>query len=217
VRAVIILFAKAPVAGRVKTRLVPPLTFSEAAELHSAFVEDILERFQQLSGVDLELHTDVITDAWTTSTVTRKCQISGGLELKMFHALDSALAAGYARVMIAGTDAPTIPLEYVKSLLDSDADVALGPAEDGGFWGISACKTNPTMFDNVTWSRADTLEQTTRALRVANLSTVLGPVWSDVDEPADLTRLLASPDLPRATRRWADRSGRAIEAWKAGR
>jgi rSAM/selenodomain-associated transferase 1 len=210
------LFAKAPVAGRVKTRLVPPLTFTEAAELHIAFVDDILKRFQQLSGVDVELHTDVSTDAWPNTSVTRKYQISGGLELKMFHALESALSAGYARAMIVGTDAPSLPLEYAASLLRSGADVALGPAEDGGFWGISACETNPNMFDQVSWSRSDTLEQTVRALHIAGLSTEIGRTWFDVDEPADLNRLLEQDELPPATRHWSEKYQSSIAARTTG-
>src|SRR5690348_13092550 len=87
-RPVIIVFAKAPTAGRVKTRLVPPLTPEAAAQLHTALVWDTIESLQQLRGVDLELHTDIRTDAWTSAGVAQSLQCEGDLGLKMFNALD---------------------------------------------------------------------------------------------------------------------------------
>jgi rSAM/selenodomain-associated transferase 1 len=215
VRAVIIFFAKAPDPGSVKTRLVPPLTPIEAAELHDAFVEDLLTRIQKPARFDIELHTDVTTDAWKAFAVTRKLQISGSLGLKMLHSLAGALASGYQRAVIVGTDAPTLPLEHVECLVTAASDIALGPADDGGFWGIAASKTNPSMFDRVQWSRNTTLAETLAAIQAAKLSVEIGPTWFDIDEPADLERLLASPYLPPATVRWVRRYGRAIEARKA--
>jgi rSAM/selenodomain-associated transferase 1 len=212
VRDVIIFFAKAPDPGKVKTRLVPPLSWLEAAELHVAFVDDLLGRFQQLEHVDVELHTDVVTDAWRSHTVTRKLQISGCLGLKMFHALSGALTRGYRRAVVVGTDAPTLPSRYILSLLAARSEVALGPSDDGGFWGIAARETKPNMFANVRWSSAETLGQTVRAIEASGLSVELGERWFDIDVPADLARVLADPDLPPATRCWAERYSNSIAA-----
>jgi len=164
----------------------------------------MLWRLRTLLKFDLELHTDVNTDAWLTPSVTRKLQTSGSLGLKMFHALESALASGYDRAVIVGSDAPTLPLAHVEDLLNSDADVALGPAEDGGFWGIAARKVHPTMFREVVWSHADTFDQTLQALAAAHLTVAVGPTWFDVDELKDLDRLLSTAPPP-ATKRWAAR------------
>ena len=120
----------------------------------------------------------------------------------MLHALDEALRRGHARAIIVGTDAPTLPLAYLEQLLASEADVALGPTDDGGYYAISCRTTNPAMFDHVTWSGPLTLEQTVRAVERTGLSVELGSRWFDVDEPADLERLAASPDLPARTARW---------------
>jgi len=204
------LFAKAPRGGQVKTRLVPPLTSAEAAELHTAFVEDMLARLRAHTAFDVELHTDVNTDAWRASSVTRKLQIAGSLGLRMFHALETALASGYQRAAIVGSDAPTLPPSYLESLLRSRADVALGRAEDGGFWGISAGRVSAKMFAGVHWSQPDTLDQTVHAIEAAGLSIEVGPTWFDIDGPADLDRILAAPDLPPATKLWVDRHRGAI-------
>ena len=199
---VIILFAKAPIPGRVKTRLQPPLSPAEAAALHEGFVYDLIHRLQSFPQASLELHTDIPTDAWASTGVAQRLQSEGDLPLKMFHALDQALRRGHDRAMIAGTDAPTLPLAHLNQLLASEADVALGPTDDGGYYAIACRTTHPAMFDDVEWSGPLTLEHTVRAIERAGLSVELGPRWFDVDEPVDLERLAASPDLPARTARW---------------
>jgi rSAM/selenodomain-associated transferase 1 len=200
VRSVIILFAKAPVPGRVKTRLMPVLSETEAADLHTAFVGDLTERLLGFREADLELHTDIPSDAWPDPEVSRKLQIPGDLGLRMFHSLTTALSEGYERAMIVGTDAPTLPLDYLHHLLVSDADVTLGPTEDGGYYAICAKRTQSGMFAGVRWSSPNALEDSRRAIESTGLSVGIGPSWWDVDEPADLDRLAASNDLPPRTR-----------------
>jgi rSAM/selenodomain-associated transferase 1 len=197
----IILFAKSPEAGRVKTRLASAVTLEVAVELHIAFARDMISRFRSFEDADFELHTDTRIDAWANTGVTRKLQISGDLGLRMIHALEGALRSGYRAAIIIGSDAPTLPLEHVRVLLSRRCDVALGPAEDGGFYAIAARRVHPAMFDHVSWSRPDTLLQTVRAIEASGLTVELGSPWFDVDEPRDLERLLEQPDLPPETAR----------------
>ena len=91
--AKLILFAKSPVPGLVKTRLLTVLTPDLAADLHSAFVLDMVQRLRHVNAADFELHTDTCSDAWKSLGVTRKVQISGDLGLKMVHALQEGLKA----------------------------------------------------------------------------------------------------------------------------
>jgi rSAM/selenodomain-associated transferase 1 len=199
---VIILFAKAPVPGNVKTRLQPPLSPHSAAALHEAFVWDMIQRLQPFTGASLELHTDIPTDAWATAGVAQRLQYGDGLQLKMLHALDQALRRGHPRAIILGTDAPTLPIGHIEKLLASTADVALGPTDDGGYYAVSASRTHPAMFDDVAWSSPLTLEHTLNALERCGLTVELCPQWFDIDEPADLARLAQSSDLPPHTTRW---------------
>src|SRR5947209_6449505 len=107
-RPAIILFAKAPVTGNVKTRLQAELGAEETLALHEAFVLDMLDKLLTLRAfADIELHTDIETDAWREVPVTRKVQAAGDLGLKMLHSLASALAQGRERVCIVGSDAPS--------------------------------------------------------------------------------------------------------------
>ncbi len=200
-----ILFAKAPVAGRVKTRLAPRIGAEAAAELHRACVRDMLERLGAMGGADLFLHTDIPTDAWQDVPVARKLQHSGDLALKMVHALEESLAEGRPQAVIVGSDAPTLPRAHVERLLASRADVVFGPAEDGGYYAIGCRRIHREMFRGVEWSGAETLAQSERAAQACGLRVERGPGWWDVDAPADLDRLMAAPDLPRFTAAWRER------------
>lgn len=202
-RPVLILLAKAPLAGRVKTRLQERIGAAEAAEFHAACVKDMLAMLRDLTGVaDIELSTDQTTDAWEDFAVARSLQAEGNLGARILHALEAALAAGRPKAAVIGSDSPTLPAAHLLSLLALDCDVALGPTEDGGYYAIACRKTAPGMFRGVKWSGADTLDSTVRAARLCGLSVQLGPAWFDVDEPADLDRLAASSTLPCFTARW---------------
>jgi rSAM/selenodomain-associated transferase 1 len=203
VQPAIMLFAKAPVAGRVKTRLAPLLGAAGAAELHRAFVSDMLELLAGLAGIaGMELHTDTPTDAWLYAPVAGKLQCAGNLGQRMFHALNAALVQGHPRAMVVGSDAPTLPRKHLEMLLDSAADVAFGPCEDGGYYAISCRRVHPAMFHGVDWSTAGVLAASERAARACGLTVERGAPWFDVDEPPDLARLLRSPALPRFTGAW---------------
>jgi rSAM/selenodomain-associated transferase 1 len=205
VRSVIILFAKAPIEGNVKTRLCPPLTAIQACELHSAFVCDTLERLQTIKA-EIELHTDCPTDAWQNYSVTRKLQTSGDLGLKMLHALEGALASGASPAMVLGSDVPTLPAAQIELVLQGSDDVTLGPVSDGGYYAISCRRTDPGMFDGVRWATSAVLDQTAMSAKRCGLSVGYGPEWFDVDYPADLHRLFSSGSLPRHTAAWLARN-----------
>ena len=202
-RPLIIIFAKAPVAGRAKTRLdADPC---RAAALHSVFVRDALAMAETFEDeADVELSTDTPTDAWPESAVRRSLQAEGNLGERMYAALDQALSSGRTKVIIMGSDSPLLPPDHIRELLRSDADVALGPTDDGGYYAICCRRAVAEMFDGVPWSTEAALAGTVDALGHCGLTVEQGPGWFDVDKPDDLERLmqlLAKPPL----------SSRAIE------
>jgi len=199
----VIVFAKAPIPGRVKTRLDGMLDPAAASELHCALVRDALEMLQSLSReADVDLCTDIETDAWAEVRITRSLQGEGDLGQQMYRALDKALADGRTQVMIIGSDSPGLPPTHIQGLLHSSADVALGPTEDGGYYAISCCKIAPSMFKEVRWSTPDTLADTKSAVQECGLSLEIGAPWFDVDRPVDLHRLLKLSCLPHHVSRW---------------
>jgi glycosyltransferase A (GT-A) superfamily protein (DUF2064 family) len=95
-------------------------------------------------------------------------------------------------------------------MLDPGVDVAFGPSEDGGFWGISLCQTHPQMFEGVQWSTEFALAQSVEACERCGLSVAFGREWFDVDSPADLVKLVTHPTPPRTTA-WLERHQFLIE------
>lgn len=205
-RALLIIFAKAPIAGRAKTRLCPPLTPVEAADLHSALLMDMVNMLMSLdSSINVELSTDVPTDAWPGLALTRSIQIEGDLGARLFHALKQGLSTGSEIVMVLGSDSPGLPPAHVTELLRSSADVTLGPTLDGGFFAIACRAVRQEMFSGVRWSSECAQADVVRQASACGLTVAVGPSWFDVDVETDLLRLLDMPDLQQNTAVWARR------------
>jgi rSAM/selenodomain-associated transferase 1 len=187
----IVVFAKAPRAGFVKTRLgIDP---TAAASLYTEFVKRTLETVYKLRDeAELELSLDIPCATWAEFSIHRTVQYDGDLGIRLYSALEGGLAVGHPKVVILGSDSPTLPVNHIRWLLNSDADVALGPTSDGGYYGISCQKVRPDMFDGVRWSSGDALRDTTGAIERCGMGYELGPEWFDVDTPDDLDRFQVS-------------------------
>lgn len=202
--SVILLFAKAPIPGRVKTRLQPVLSATEAAELHTCFVGDVLESLEGFNDqASIELHLDQPTLAWNEFPNPRKLQQGDNLGARMWNAAHEALAQNNDKALILGSDAPTLPKAHLHFLLHSQADLSFGPTEDGGYYAIAFRRVPAGLFDGVEWSTEQTLAQSIAAVQKLGLSVELGPLWYDIDSPADLVRLVTEP-LPSRTRHWLE-------------
>lgn len=195
----LIVFAKAPIPGQVKTRLCPPLTPDEAATLHGSFVIDTLER-TKLTATQLKLQFDRYLACAPSSThvffkimeerhgVKVIDQIGDDLGARMNQAFDVLFKKGYRQVLIIGTDVPTLPLDYFKqtlTLLDSH-DLVLGPALDGGYYLIGLKRMTPELFTDIPWSTDHVLKLTQEKAATLGLKTALLKPWRDVDTLADL-------------------------------
>lgn len=184
----IVVFAKAPRPGFVKTRL--GLEPAAAASVYADFVRQTLQTITLLhEEAAVELSLDMECTDWGEFKIPRSRQAEGDLGIRLYSALERGLAAEHANVLILGSDSPTLPAEHIRRLLAHDSDVALGPTLDGGYYGIACRKIRPTMFDGVRWSTSDALADTVRAVERCGLSCSIGPEWFDVDRPEDLGRL----------------------------
>lgn len=193
--ALAIIFAKAPVPGEVKTRLVPALGEMQAALLHAALTERAIEN-AAASGLPVELccapglQHAFFAQCEEDFGVTLGEQGEGDLGQRMLRALQRGLAT-HRKVLLAGADAPAIGR---REWLAADAaldthDTVLIPADDGGYVLIGARRTDARMFDGIAWGGEHVLEQQRAALAAAGLSVAeLEPSW-DVDRPEDLARL----------------------------
>ena len=198
----IIVFAKAPIPGRVKTRLLPVISADAAAALHIAFVRDICELLLSLPGVHVELCLDRETAEWGEFAVKRSLQGNGDLGERMEHAVIRAFEEGVQQVLIVGADSPGLPLRHLTQLLESEADAAIGPAEDGGYYAIHFRRAIPGMLRHIRWSTADARQDTIARMESLGFQVDVGEPWFDVDEPKDLARLARLSPLPFHTQQW---------------
>ena len=211
----LLLFTKPARAGRVKTRLIGDLTPSEAAELHAAFLEDLLVR---LRDGDFELRL-----AWALEPgeevpmgpVPGVRQRGEDLGERLYLALSEAAGEG-AAVAALGSDHPTLPLAIVHrafAAIEAGADVALGPAEDGGYYLIAlrAGAVSRRLFEGIEWSTDRVLPRTLERCRELDLTVELLPEASDVDTPDDLRRLAARM---KAGDLGCPRTRGLLEAWR---
>jgi rSAM/selenodomain-associated transferase 1 len=199
----LVIFAKAPVPGQVKTRLCPPLTPDEAATLHGSFVIDTLERTKAAVG-KLKLDMDrYLACAPSSGHVFFKImeerqgvklidQVGDDLGARMHHVVETMFSRGYRRTIIIGTDVPTVPLDHFKQALTSleDHDLVLGPALDGGYYLIGINQSVPELFSDIPWSTDQVLRLTQEKAAVLGLKTALLERWRDVDTLDDLEALI---------------------------
>jgi len=192
---ILLLFTKPARPGRVKTRLIGDLTPAEAATLHSAFVDDLLDR---LRAGDFELRLAWALDPEDevpAGPVPGVRQSGGDLGERLYLALAEA-AREAPFVAALGSDHPTLPVETVHlafARLEAGAEVVLGPAEDGGYYLIAlrAGAVSPRLFVEIAWSTERVLPVTLERCRELGISPELLPAASDVDTPDDLRRLAA--------------------------
>jgi rSAM/selenodomain-associated transferase 1 len=195
----LIIFVKAPVAGRVKTRLQPDLSAEEAAGLASAFVADMLwkthglENTVRIIGCD-PAREDPYFRTFGHGTDFRLIDQRGSnLGERMRNAFQDAAAGGADRMVIIGTDLPTLPLETVQkafSLLRRN-DLVLGPSLDGGYYLIGSGREVPEVFGGIPWGTDRVLERTLDRANDLKIRCALLPFWYDVDTPRDLRFLSA--------------------------
>jgi len=199
-RVAVAIMAKAPAAGEVKTRLCPPLSPGEAAELYRCFLLDKVAQVRALAGARA---TIAFTPDEGRSLFARLApdfrliaQGGGDLGSRLLRSLDGLLCEGYAAAVAIDSDTPTLPTDFLRQALDLVAtptiDVVLGPCDDGGYYLIGMRRAWPALFERMPWSTADVLPETIRRAEAKGLRVGCLPTWFDVDTPGDLARLMAS-------------------------
>ena len=202
----IALFAKAPIPGCVKTRLQPHLTAEQSAALHLAFVQDSWASLRSMEGVTLYLYADQQWPGFRKLAGPSRVGLQRGADLgeKMLNCFEELSQQGYARMLIVGSDSPTLPPDYPRAGLEllGGVDAVLGPSEDGGYYAVGCRSAKPGMFQDVSWSAASTLTETEQAFERAGFISKRLPSWYDIDTIEDLRQLVSAGDLPEHTARW---------------
>lgn len=190
---VLIIFAKAPVAGNVKTRLIPDYSPDQANIIHQQLLEYTVAGLNLIDGVDVQLHCSPDQNhnffQYLKSQYNIKLldQSSGDLGKKMSTALFNALL-DYKKAVLIGADIPAIDKTYIQwafTKLERN-EAVLGPAEDGGYVLVGLTKPQPSMFDGIEWGVADVLQQTIDRM-APDIPLLLDTLW-DVDRVEDVER-----------------------------
>ena len=194
------VMTKAPRAGEVKTRLVPPLTPAEAADLNRCFLRDTAAALAHACG-ELARGVAVYTPPGAEGEYTEILpseflllpQRSGLFGERLIGAAEDLLRIGFASVCLIDSDSPTVPPDcYVQAatlLSRNDDRVVLGPSDDGGYYLIGLKSLHPRLFKDIDWSTPRVLEQTIARANELHLSIELLPVGYDVDDRTSLRRL----------------------------
>jgi uncharacterized protein len=195
------VMTKAPRSGEVKTRLVPPLTHLEAAQLNRSFLRDIAaaicetvgEKLARGVGIYTPLGTETVYEDILPAEFFLIPQRGSHFGDRLIFAAEDLFRVGFTSVCLINSDSPTVPSksfsQAVESLRPLGDRVVLGPSDDGGYYLIGMKKVHRELFEDVDWSTERVLQQTRRRGAEIGLEVELLPVGYDVDDRATLCRL----------------------------
>ena len=189
------VFMKAPVPGKCKTRLCPPLTDSEAASLYEAFCQDVLAIARKTAKevrIIYDPSPDFPTPHWTTMNHRFFLQNGNDLGERLQNAFNSFFSAGYSRVIMIGSDAPTLSPDILTEAFEllNQNEAVIGPATDGGYYLVGLSKLNHKLFEDIPWSTDQVMAVTQQRLDQSKIKAGYLPIQSDVDTKDDLARLI---------------------------
>ncbi|MEW9531234.1 TIGR04282 family arsenosugar biosynthesis glycosyltransferase [Microbispora sp. NPDC049125] len=189
--AQIVVIAKEPVAGRVKTRLTPWWTPEQAAELAAAALEDTLRAVAATSVRHRVLALEGLPGSWLPGGFTVIPQRGATLDQRLAAAFHDSHRLHPLPVVLIGMDTPQVTPRLLRTAVAelASGDAVYGPAADGGFWLLGLRRPDPALLLGVPMSLPTTGEAQLRRLREAGLSVRFLPELDDVDTPPDAFRV----------------------------
>ncbi len=196
----LLIVAKEPQLGCVKTRIAATLGAANATRLYRAFSADTFRMIAHIPTARLALaHWPPQASAYFRELLPVGTlvfgQVGADFGARLSNAFSDVAAAGASHTVLIGTDSPSLPHTLITqafaALDDAAVDVVLGPCFDGGWYLLGLREPHPEIFCDIAWSTAQTCEQTLARIQAAGLRLHLLPPWYDVDTEADLTRLAA--------------------------
>jgi uncharacterized protein len=201
----IAFMAKASAPGRAKTRLVPPLTFDEAAALNTAFLQDVADNVL-LAARNVAPHAGIAgyaafgppgTEDFFHHTLPAAIGLIGAWLPNfgdcLLHTIQEIFARGHGSAVVLNADSPTLPtaflIETAEALAQPGDRAVLGPSSDGGYYLLGLKTAHRRLFEDIAWSTERVAEQTLERAREIGLEVYRLPVWYDVDDVESLRRL----------------------------
>ena len=193
-KGALLVFAKPPIAGQVKTRLIPDIGAEAATNLYKELLTLTLNTANQTNNLEKQLWlTDnckhVFFEQFNTKNTFELLQQKGkDLGERMFNAFEHALN-DYNYAVLIGCDCPGLTeedLTAAANMLESDKDIVLGPAEDGGYYLIGLKRNNAKLFSDITWGSSHVFSKTISRAEGLNLNIGLLETRTDIDRVSDL-------------------------------
>ncbi len=207
----LVMMAKAPRIGTVKTRLTPLLNDEQAAALSGCFIRDMAENIGGLTRdrrlVGIVAYTPAGAESTFAGLLPKQfyllTQRGADLGERLNHAAEDLFAAGFGAVCLVNSDSPTLPesiLSHAAAELRSSGErIVLGEATDGGYYLIGLKKPQPHLFQRIDWSTPRVFAQTVARAEEIKTHIVRLPAWYDVDDWPSLRKLfeeLLGPNRP---------------------
>ena len=205
------VMAKASLPGRVKTRLVPPLTFEEAAALNTAFLRDVAGNML-LAGRQAAIAPFMAYGPPGSQSFFRETLPAVGLIEAwqpnfgdcLLLSIRGVLERGHGSAVVLNSDSPTLPtsllVETAEMLARPGDRAVLGPSSDGGYYLLGLKRAHERMFEDIAWSTERVAEQTLARAKEIDLPVHILPAWYDVDDVESLRMLLAELHTPKGSR-----------------
>ncbi|HEX4989263.1 MAG TPA: TIGR04282 family arsenosugar biosynthesis glycosyltransferase [Candidatus Binatia bacterium] len=197
------VMAKAPVAGQVKTRLLPSFTAEEAAELSRSLLVDQLSNLRALDTADFYLAFAPDDAQLVMEKLAPPCfhlfpQQGDDLGARMASVFERLFRMGHKNIALIGGDLPPVPLGFFDqtyAFLESlKKRVVLGPSRDGGYYLVGCNQLTPEIFQAMRWSHSEVLTETQNKLASLKVDYHLLPLWFDIDTADDLRHLESVSD-----------------------
>lgn len=198
IKSALLVFTRAPIAGRTKTRLMPLLGAEGAAEFHQSVLHSTLAsaKSANFSSIEIWIESEINHPFLQHCAEEFSCAIQtqrgDDLGEKMHHATQSALQTNDLVVLI-GSDCPAINstiLDLARQQLLDGKDAVLGPSTDGGYYLIGLKQSNSDIFQDIQWSRPDVADKTRRNFDRLGLNYIELEELADIDTPEDYQRYI---------------------------
>ena len=192
------VMAKAPRAGKVKTRLAPPLTSEQTAQLNISFLKDTTENLKTVAAAGsargvisyTPIGDESLFGGILPASFSLVAQRGDSFGERLLHTAEDLLACGFSAICLIDSDSPTVPSEAfsqaVTALAQPGDRVVLGPSQDGGYYLIGLKQAHREVFEGIHWSTATVYQETVEAVHKEGLELVELPLWYDVDNAESL-------------------------------
>ncbi|MDR3739586.1 MAG: TIGR04282 family arsenosugar biosynthesis glycosyltransferase [Terracidiphilus sp.] len=192
------VMAKAPRAGKVKTRLSPPLTMQQCAELNICFLRDTTRNIAEVAltspSAGMVCYTpagdEEAFDGLLPARFALICQRGSSFGERLLCAAQDILACGFGSVCLIDSDSPTLPAsalaEAVRQLNEPGDRIVLGGSDDGGYYLIGLKQAHARVFEEIAWSTSRVYAETVERVHEIGAPLVELPLWYDVDDAETL-------------------------------